>query len=569
MSRLRIGGAWKFVPVLIATLLIIAACGGDDPTPTVRPTSRPTATTLPTPTATPDPGLPTRTEGRRGGVLQLRSPFNINTWDSYDVRAGGEWPWIAPMLSNLITPDPYNETVIVGELAESWTVSRDGTVITFKLRDAQWHDGVPVTAADIVYNLNRAVSPAPEAAPLSAMRGYVVGIVDVQAVDDLTVRITLDEPSASIFDRLGVRQFAMYPAHLPFPESFDEWKANPIGTGPFRFSSYKSDESLEFVRNDNYFFPGLPYLDGVSYSIINYGNEEFAAAAFRTGQFMAVVWDATTIQPIRDTLVAEQGFVLHTATAGRSDLHLNNRPPWDDQRVRQAISIGLNRQLIVDVWLEGEGNTLASPVIPPSLGGRFGLSAAEMEQRPGFPTATSADLERAKALLAEAGVDPSTVTIKYQGQQAFARAGAPQAIAAALSELGFKVDINIPDRTALSQALRAGDFDMHHLVRSLNHDGPLDNGGMESLLTGNSDNSGKWEVPEFDVLAAEQDRTLDPGRRAGIIDEMQKMYLDHASSIPILYRDYVTGWQSYVKNYPLFRFTFSPFYRWEQVWLDQ
>ncbi len=260
-------------------------------------------------------------------------------------------------------------------------------------------------------------------------------------------------------------------------------------------ANYKPDTVIEYVRNDNYFRPGLPYLDGVTYTIIPFANEETAQAAFRTGKFMAVVWDATTVQTIRQKLVDELGFVLHKATAGRSDLHLNNRPPFDDQRGRQAISMGLNRQLIVDAWLKGEGSTLASPVLPVDQGGRWGFSESQMAQRPGFPTASDTDRANAKALLGEAGVDPSSITIDYVAVQAFARAGAPESIAAALNELGFEVKINVLDRVASEQKINAGDFDIVHQVHIINIDDPLDRGGMESLIEGHPLNDGGWSTP--------------------------------------------------------------------------
>lgn len=161
------------------------------------------------------------------------------------------------------------------------------------------------------------------------------------------------------------------------------------------------------------------------------------------------------------------------------------------------------------------------------------------------------------------------MTVRYIDSPTFAQQGTPETVAAALQRLGFKVDIKVLN-TADSLARKgAGDFDMYHDVRSASYDDPMDRGGMSSVVTGQKENFGRWSNPIFDRLAEEQDRTLDVVKRKELVLQLQNIFLDDAFAIPMLYRDNVSGALPYVKNYPRYRFTFSPFYRIEQVWLDR
>lgn len=568
---------WLLALLVLAVLLAASACGSPSPTSSPVPTARPIPTLTPiAPTATPVPsptltaGVPTPVSlpGRRGGALALRASTDVIDWDVYNTRNSADWRFTNLMFNGLVTQDPYNPDAIVGDLAESWTVNQAGTEYTFKLRKAVWHDGKPVTASDIVYNLDRARAENPKTPTAIAMRSIAKGMARLEAVDDLTVKVILGAPSASFLGRLGIARFVMYPSHLPFPEQKDAWVARPIASGPFKYKEYRKGERSDWLRNDSYSKQGLPYLDAVTFYIITDGAS--ATATWRAGRIMADGGgDGASITPALDSLIKDLGFVHVVATAGRSELHLNNRPPWNNPKVREALMIGMDRKLILEAWLKGGGKTMASPVLPIDQGGRWGLPASELGKRPGFPTATDASMARAKQLLNEAGVNSADVTIRYLDAPAFAAMGGPESIAGALEKFGFKVQILLPPTAERNAILRRGDFDMSHDVRSIQFDDPLDRGGMASIITGDPDNYGKWSAPAFDRLADEQEATLDPAQRRALIFQMQNRSLDNAFTIPLLYRNSDTGALPYVKNYPKVPYSFSSRFRWEQVWLDR
>ena len=477
------------------------------------------------------------------------------------------WFWTSHIMSPLVMHDPYNEQSLVGDLAETWTVSADGTEYTFKLRPAQWHDGKPVTSADIVYNLNRAKNPPESLAATAGLRPYVRGITRVEAVDAATVKVVLDQPSASMLDRLSIRQFFMYPSHLPFPEKQPEFRAHPVGSGPFVFKSYNQDDRIEAVRNPNYFKKDLPYLDGVTN---HFGSTEVGIAGTRTGRFMVVLYQGTQLKDTTDILVRDEKWVAIKATAGRSDFHLNGqRSLWQKPQVRQALMMGLDRKFILDGWLQGQGSLIASPSLPPEIGGRWGLPSDALFKRPGFPTPSEQLIGQAKQMIKDAGVDPGAITIQYVGQTGGIAPSEP-VMAAALEKLGFKVQLLLlPTVNDRSQQLRQGNFDISHEIASLNVDDPLDNGGMQGVLAASAANYGKWSDTEFDRLAVEQDRVLDEMKRRQLAYQLQERYLDLAFVIPVLYRDYTVANPPYVKNFPKPAFTFSNVYKHEQIWLDK
>src|SRR5699024_9959562 len=161
------------------------------------------------------------------------------------LQATAGFTWLEKYYSKLVLYD-VDFTEIQGELAESWDISDDGVTYTFHLRDGvTWHDGEPFTAKDVKFTIELAQNP--ESA--SWIGDKFTGVESVEAVDDLTAKVTLDEPNAAILDALTF--LVMLPEHelaeiapADLVQS-DWWKTNPIGTGPFMWDEYKPGEYVK------------------------------------------------------------------------------------------------------------------------------------------------------------------------------------------------------------------------------------------------------------------------------------------------------------------------------------
>ena len=382
-------------------------------------------------------------------------------------------------------------------LAESWSVSEDGTTYTFTLRDGvTFHDGSAMTAEDVVFSLDRARAEG----STNAQPGLFANIVSVEATDDLTVVVTLDGPDGAFpFD------MAWGDAVIVAPESAETNATNPIGTGPFRFANWVQGDRVELVRNDAYW--GTPVaLSAATFRFITDPNAAFAA-------MMAGDVDAFPNFPATETLAqfeADPRFsVIVGSTEGETILAMNNgAAPLDDIRIRQAIAYAINRQDIIDGAMFGYGTPIGTHFAPhnPDYVDLLALSPH--------------DPERARAILAEAA--PGGLTLRLAlPPPAYARRGG-EIIAAQLREVGIETEItNMEWADWLERVFRGRDFDL----TIVSHTEPMDIG-----IYARPDYYFQYARPEFVALNETLARTTDPGQRSSLLSEMQQIIAeDHVN----------------------------------------
>lgn len=384
-------------------------------------------------------------------------------------------------------------------LAASWDISGDGTVYTFRLHPGvTFHDGTALGADDVVFSLDRARAEG----STNAQPALFSNIMAAEAVDDLTVRITLDGPDgAFLFD------MAWGDAVIVAPESADTNTTNPIGTGPFRFANRIEGDRIELVRNDAYW--GAPVaLERASFRFISDPNAAYAA-------LMAGDVDAFPNFPAPETLAqfeADPRFsVIVGSTEGETILAMNNRQaPLDDIRIRQAIAHAINRQDIIDGAMFGYGTPIGTHFAPhhPDYIDLTGLSAH--------------DPDAARALLAEAA--PGGLTLRLAlPPPAYARRGG-EIIAAQLRAVGIETEItNLEWAQWLEQVFRGKDFDL----TIVSHTEPMDIG-----IYARPDYYFQYGQPAFVALNDRLARTTDPAQRSALLVEMQQM----------IAQDYVNGY---------------------------
>ena len=375
-------------------------------------------------------------------------------------------------------------------LAATWDISEDGTVYTFALRPGvTFHDGTTLTADDVVFTLDRARAEG----STNAQPGLFANIVSAEAVDELTLRVTLDGPDgAFLFD------MAWGDAVIVAPESAESNATNPIGTGPFRFANRIEGDRIELVRNDAYWGEAVA-LEAATFRFISDPNAAFAA-------MMAGDVDAFPNFPAPETLAqfaADPRFsVIVGSTEGETILAMNNaQAPLDDIRIRQAIAHAINRQDIIDGAMFGYGTPIGTHFAPhnPNYVDLTGLSAY--------------DPDAARALLAEAA--PAGLSLRLAlPLPAYARRGG-EIIAAQLREVGIQTEItNLEWAQWLEQVFRGRDFDL----TIVSHTEPMDIG-----IYARPDYYFQYARPDFVALNETLATTSDPAARAALMVQMQEM----------------------------------------------
>lgn len=312
------------------------------------------------------------------GTVRVALGTTLSQLDPAKTTIGDEYVYVHLLFNGLSRIDP--DMTVKPDLAESWTASDDLKTWTFKLRQGvKFHHGRVMDAEDVVATMKRILDPATG----SRARTGLSMVEGVSATDPLTVEFKLNIPYAGFADIFADRNLRIVPK-----DKLAELSTQPIGTGPFMFKSWSPGDRLELVKNPSYFEAGLPKLDGVTLRIVPESSARMAA--LESGA-LDIVWSMPyeAVEKLKTSAVARADSV---STPTWDGVILNNdRPPFNDVRVRKALALTIDKEAIVELALFGQGAPTFSP-IPPS--------------HPYFNKALKfapPDIAQAKKLLAEAG----------------------------------------------------------------------------------------------------------------------------------------------------------------------
>ena len=252
------------------------------------------------------------------------------------------------------------DLLVQPDLAESWTISPDGKQITFRLRAAKFHNGDPVTSADVKFTLERIVNPDTKA----VARAFFGDIDRIEAPDPRTVVLHLKQPNVALLVYLAHPNASVIsPESGPgAPEGTFRGRSTRSARGPFRLAEWAPDNFMRFEAFREFYVQGQPYLDGVRINIVP--DEAGLVAALRTkAADVALIADARVAQ----TLAREAGVTVSAKPSLNYHLLFLNtkRKPLDNPKVRQAIAYAIDRKQIIDTVALGSGDQTGP--LPPSL----------------------------------------------------------------------------------------------------------------------------------------------------------------------------------------------------------
>ncbi|HET9950590.1 MAG TPA: ABC transporter substrate-binding protein [Candidatus Eisenbacteria bacterium] len=289
------------------------------------------------------------------------------------------------------------------QLAESWTISKDGLRYVFHVRPGvRFHNGREVTAEDFAYSLTRVFREPFRSEGLAAnyldaiagvpdfVRGKAASIRGIRALDRYQLQITLSRPYSSLLYALALDQTSVVPREVLEKGGPRALESNPVGTGPFRYVRMEGDRAVALAANDDYFM-GRPKLDSLIFIAPPGDVLEAGADALLEGRATLSLLPSNRIEEFR----ARPGLaVLRWQDLSLSFIGMNaSVPPLDDARVRRAVALAIDRQGMLDA--RPEGKTLAQGILPAGV--------------PGYSPSNKVparDVAAAKRLLAEAGYGP-------------------------------------------------------------------------------------------------------------------------------------------------------------------
>ena len=304
-------------------------------------------------------------------------------------------------------PETDDHWDIRGDLAASWEVAGDGVTYTFNLDErATWHDGLPVTAEDVVYSLDTMQDPDTERPrPVFTQLDSFYKKGNSRAVDQNTVQLTIENPSGEFLPTLALAYFNIIAKHWD-ESDIDKTKwSNSMGAGPFLPGEIENDVSMELIKNPDYWKEGLPYVDRIQHFIITESGPTIAA--FRTGRVLTQSWLVTPLSNKEAVKLGEEEpdklDVLWSGSFGPAGILMPINPPFNDLRIRQAFNLVFDRHEFVEVFGAGPGTDLAAPYF--GVDNWYGYTAEEVANSPGYRQLNGEkhpdDLAEAKRLLAE------------------------------------------------------------------------------------------------------------------------------------------------------------------------
>lgn len=436
-----------------------APAAASAPTP-VQPSPAPSRPVVAPPTPTPAPRPAEDISRRYGGVLNFAWWQPLRHYDFYEIPGSNGLQSSTPN-NGLLKQDMFNLGAVKPDLAINWEMTPDGLTVTFHLRKGvKWHDGVPFTAQDAAFSLNRFRNPPPGFTfPFSS---YLDPVENITAPDDATVVIKLKHPYLGLFPVLAAEPLRIMPRHIIQRDGHR--RNSMVGTGAFKFKEELPSVLVRLERNPDYFEKGLPYLDGVV--IYTIPEPSTAQAALEAGKVQIVAPDIVNLKLV-PKMQSDPRF--KAIVDGRSQglaLFMQPKGPFEDIRVRKAIHLALDRQASDKVNSDGLGKI--GGLIPSAS--KYARPESYWLSKPGWrPKNTPGgqqDLAEAKKLMAEAGHPNGFTVPMFERSGSYWAIAGPYVQADLSARLGIKLNIQIGNAEDWVQKFnspgpKAGDYIVH------------------------------------------------------------------------------------------------------------
>lgn len=429
-----------------------------------------------------------------------------------DQEAVGFDPHLVPAASSIqIYQHLFNRLIrmdenmnLVPELAHSWE-RKDDTTFVFYLREGvKFHNGREMTAADVKYSFERILDPA----TASIARSYFADVESVEVVDDYTVVFRLRQPNAAFLTNLSTVWASIVPREVV--EEHGDLMRTPVGTGPFMLAEWVPDNYTLLVRNPDYFVPGEPAADALRFLIMK--EESARIAALRTGRVHIASISADSLR----LLYRQPGIeIIAYPSLDYTYWGFNvTQPPFDDPRVRLAMSYAIDRKTIANFVFSGHAD-VTGPVPPGQV--RWALPVDE------YPSYTR-DVNKARQLLAEAGYPNGfQTTITTSGTYQY-MVDTAVAIQSQLAEIGVIADIELVEWGQYVEKWRTRD---HASMVGLNGSGTTPDRALHFFFhTNGTANVWGFTDPEFDRLVEQARVTLDDEARYELYAEAQRILVN-------------------------------------------
>lgn len=465
-----------------------------------------------------------------GGTLVLARAEDAISFDPIVPSDNGSI-WTMLLIYDQLVRVNSAGTGVDPDLAESWTINKDGTVYTFNLRPGvKFTNGMPVTAADVIWSLNRAFK--------SANWSFLFpGVKSITSPSPSQVVITLKTPDTALLAKLGLYGCSILPEKVfkGAPESkFD----HPIGSGPFTLSSWTQGKKEVLTANPHYWEKPYPYLSKVILENIPDDNTRVLLA--RSGQA-----DVVTEVPYSQVaaLQHDSSLITKTYTVGRVDMILMNTKvkPFNDINVRKAINYAINREALIKTILYGNGaraNSFLPPMLyhcPPNVCAGYDQNLALAKKymaKSSVPHGFTTTLQIESGLVTD---EESAVIVKQE-----------------LAQIGITVNIDPVDVGTLLANNSAGKYQMMKLYMTTDIIDPSELAQFAGVgLPGYYSMWTYWNSPQLDELATKVNTITSSAQRQQMYYQIQQIWNTGVPAADLFYPASTATYQKWVHGFKL------------------
>lgn len=446
-------------------------------------------------------------------------------------------------------------------VAKDWTVSEDGLVYTFNLRDnAKWSDGQNVTANDFKYSWVRALTKETAAEYayqlfyIKNAEAYYNGTakaedLGIKVVDDKTLEVTLKSPTAYFPELMA------FPTYMPLREDVvsadpDAWATKPetyVSNGPFKLVTWDMKDQLVFEKNENYWDANSVKLDGLTFKLVT--DQDTAYASLKSGEFdmVDVVPPAEIENGKNEGLVhinpylGTYFFAINVGKQG--SLNDDVKTALSNKLVRKALNLAIDRQVIIDNVGKAE-QVPAYSFVPQGITNEDGSDFASKE----YYDASKANIEEAKKLLAEAGYPNGeglpTLELMYNSEGS--HKDVCQLVQQDWAKIGVKVELTNQEWAVFLNTRQNGDYQIARHGWIGDYTDPMT--FLDMWVTGGGNNDVGFSNAEYDKLIADAKNESDATKRADLLRKAEDILMEEMPVLPIYYYTKVRAWKPEVKG---------------------
>jgi peptide/nickel transport system substrate-binding protein len=506
---------------------------------------------------------------KKGGTLRLYHNDNPPSASLLEESTIASVTPFSAVFNNLVVFDPAKvheslETVIP-DLAESWSWDATNTRLTFKLRQGvTWHDGKPFTAKDVQCTWRMLIGKS-EVSEFhrNPRRVWYTKLQDVTINGDHEATFELSEPQPSLPVLLASAFSAVYPCHVPQATM----RTKPVGTGPFKFVEFRRGASIRLVRNPDYWKKDRPYLDEITFRMID--SRATRMLAFATGEFDITFPADVSVPLMKDIKARAPNAICEVITTGtQSNLMVNRvNPPFDNPDIRKAMSLAIDRKPFNTILMEGLA--LTGGAMLPKPAGEWGMPPEMVSSLMGYGPDTDANIAEGRQIMQKLGYsDAKPLPIKIQTRNLPTYRDAAVILTDQLKKIHIVGELDVLETPQWYARLARKDYTIGLNVTGVSVDDP-DGNIVENYSCKSERNYTQYCNAEVDELLAAQSRELDKDRRRKIVWDIERLLVDDAARPIIISSVAANCWQPYVRNYTPHDNSQYNSLRFEEVWLDR